>query len=127
MKKSMINTLLFIFAMIHTASGETQELILTPEAQAVIDLSKQKWQWMADREIEPLAELFDEKAMFVHMGGQHDKGTRAQRDQVRRELITNMQRFSKLPFALLEIQRFYSHESNWTPLWAETKSQIPSQ
>ena len=37
--------------------------------QAVIDLSKQKWLWMAAREAEPLEALFHDKAVFVHMGG----------------------------------------------------------
>lgn len=32
-------------------------------------LSKKKWQWMADKNTDSLAGLFDEKSMFVHMGG----------------------------------------------------------
>jgi hypothetical protein len=41
--------------------------------QEVIDLSKQKWQWMADKNADQLDELFHEKAMFVHMGGSWGK------------------------------------------------------
>lgn len=41
----------------------------TPEQQAVINLSKQKWSWMADKNTDSLSLLFDDKAMFVHMGG----------------------------------------------------------
>lgn len=37
--------------------------------QAIIDLSKNKWQWMSDKNVDLLKELFHEKAMFVHMGG----------------------------------------------------------
>ena len=37
--------------------------------QSVIDLSKEKWRWMAEREVETLDDLFHEKAVFVHMGG----------------------------------------------------------
>ncbi len=37
--------------------------------QEIIELSKTKWQWMADKEADKLAELFDDKAVFVHMGG----------------------------------------------------------
>jgi len=40
----------------------------SPE-QEVIELSKQKWQWMADKKTEALASLFHEQARFVHMGG----------------------------------------------------------
>ena len=41
----------------------------TPEQQEVINLSKQKWQWMADKNVESLDKLFDDKSMFIHMGG----------------------------------------------------------
>lgn len=41
----------------------------TPEQQEVINLSKNKWQWMADKNVESLDKLFDDKSMFVHMGG----------------------------------------------------------
>lgn len=41
----------------------------TPVEQEVIQLSKQKWQWMADKNIEKLAPLFDDKSKFVHMSG----------------------------------------------------------
>jgi len=37
--------------------------------QEIIDLSKQKWQWMSERKMEPLETLFHEQAVFVHMGG----------------------------------------------------------
>ncbi|WP_273566036.1 nuclear transport factor 2 family protein [Maribacter halichondriae] len=35
----------------------------------ITELSKQKWQWMADKNTDKLAELFHDKAKFVHMGG----------------------------------------------------------
>lgn len=37
--------------------------------QEVVDLSKQKWDWMAERNVETLDALFHEKSVFVHMGG----------------------------------------------------------
>ena len=42
---------------------------LTPEQQEVIDLSKMKWDWMADKKVDLLETLFDDKSMFTHMGG----------------------------------------------------------
>jgi Domain of unknown function (DUF4440) len=39
----------------------------------VLNLSKQKWQWMADKNVESLTILFHEKSMFVHMGGSWGK------------------------------------------------------
>ncbi len=41
----------------------------TPAEQEVLDLSKTKWTWMADKNVEALEELFDEKSVFVHMSG----------------------------------------------------------
>ena len=37
--------------------------------QEVITLSKDKWQWMAERNVEALDKLFADEAVFVHMGG----------------------------------------------------------
>lgn len=37
--------------------------------QEVIKLSKDKWQWMADKDVDKLAALFDNKSKFVHMSG----------------------------------------------------------
>ena len=45
---------------------------LTPEQQ-ITELSKQKWQWMADKNADALADLFHEKSVFVHMGGSWGK------------------------------------------------------
>ncbi|QDK80473.1 nuclear transport factor 2 family protein [Spirosoma sp. KCTC 42546] len=41
----------------------------TKAQQEIIDLSKQKWQWMADKNVDKLAQLFDDKSKFVHMSG----------------------------------------------------------
>jgi 4-carboxymuconolactone decarboxylase len=41
--------------------------------QELINLSKQKWQWMAERKVDSLAALFHEKAVFVHMGATMSK------------------------------------------------------
>ena len=41
--------------------------------QEVIDLSKEKWRWMSERETDALDALFHEKSVFVHMGGSWGK------------------------------------------------------
>lgn len=43
------------------------------EEQEILDLSKTKWAWMADKNVESLNSLFDEKCVFVHMGGSWGK------------------------------------------------------
>ncbi len=39
----------------------------------IIQLSKEKWEWMAARNVDTLAALFHEKSVFVHMGGNMSK------------------------------------------------------
>ncbi len=41
--------------------------------QEVIDLSKEKWRWMSECDIDALDALFHEKSVFVHMGGSWGK------------------------------------------------------
>jgi len=41
--------------------------------QEVIKLSEEKWRWMSERNVDSLAALFHEQAVFVHMGGAWDK------------------------------------------------------
>lgn len=45
----------------------------TDVEQEVIDLSKEKWRWMSERNVDSLAALFHEKAVFVHMGATMSK------------------------------------------------------
>ena len=51
----------------------------TKAEQEVLGLSKDKWGWMSERNVEALEGLFHEKAVFVHMGGNM---TRAQELEV---------------------------------------------
>lgn len=41
--------------------------------QEVIKLSKEKWQWMSDKNVDTLDALFHEKSVYVHMGGSWGK------------------------------------------------------
>ena len=34
----------------------------------IIDLSRKKWRWMSERQVEALSTLFHTRAVFVHMG-----------------------------------------------------------
>ena len=45
----------------------------TKEEQEILDLSKTKWTWMADKNVETLDGLFEENCVFVHMGGSWGK------------------------------------------------------
>jgi len=51
----------------------TSTMSNTNAEQEIINLSKQKWIWMADKNVDSLNVLFDEKSVFVHMGGSWGK------------------------------------------------------
>lgn len=78
----MSRTTLFtlIVGFVVTLAGTSQAQDESPKAapatpapadteKALLDLSRQKWTWMADKNVDALAGLFHEKAMFTHMGG----------------------------------------------------------
>jgi len=63
MKKFFIGlSLIVLSAQYCTAQSSTTE-------QQIKDLSKAKWQWMADKDVDKLILLFHEKSKFVHMSG----------------------------------------------------------
>lgn len=66
MKKSFLKLLMFVLFTTNAFAQNTDE-------QEVIALSKQKWQWMADKNTDKLSLLFDDKSVFVHMGGSWGK------------------------------------------------------
>jgi uncharacterized protein (TIGR02246 family) len=61
-------------AFSQAAAGSPAETSGANAEQEVIALSKQKWRWMAERNVEALANLFADEAVFVHMGGTMSKG-----------------------------------------------------
>ena len=71
MKSNTMKTFIYSLLIVAVFSAEVmaqQESEINSE-QEIIRLSAEKWQWMADKNVEALAELFHEKAEFVHMGG----------------------------------------------------------
>ena len=63
MKKSLIA--LFIILL----SGQLSIAQNSTAENEIKVLSKNKWQWMADKNVDKLANLFHEKSKFVHMSG----------------------------------------------------------
>ncbi len=51
------------------AAGKAADTSGARAEKEVITLSKDKWQWMAERNVEALDKLFAQEAVFVHMGG----------------------------------------------------------
>ncbi len=67
MKKSVI-ALLFILSSAQLFFAQNSST-----KQEIMDLSKDKWQWMADKNVDKLATLFDDRSKFVHMSGTWNK------------------------------------------------------
>ena len=77
MKKAIIAFLICIgsIQLIHAQANLPGKPATNPtsEERAILDLSKTKWAWMADKKVDELNGLFDEKCVFVHMGGSWGK------------------------------------------------------
>jgi hypothetical protein len=76
--KTLILGLVLIIMSAQLSFGQERGLnptnrTFTAAEQEVINLSKDKWQWMADKDADKLADLFLDQAMFVHMGGSWGK------------------------------------------------------
>jgi hypothetical protein len=63
MKKSTLGLFIIILSVQWTLAQNSAA------EQEIIDLSKNKWQWMSDKNVDLLKNLFHEKAVFIHMGG----------------------------------------------------------
>ena len=67
MKAFIIGLFLIFVGTIVTFARQNVKYSLKQEK--IINLSKQKWQWMAEKNVDLLEKLFDDKSMFIHMGG----------------------------------------------------------
>ncbi|HEA30802.1 MAG TPA: nuclear transport factor 2 family protein [Leeuwenhoekiella sp.] len=66
MKTQIIGLFLVVLSQFSYAKDNAVE-------DQIKELSSQKWQWMADKNVEKLDELFDADSRFVHMSGTWDK------------------------------------------------------
>lgn len=71
--KTTILSLCLVASSLQLTLAQTPNASATNAEREVIQLSKEKWQWMADKNVDKLDGLFDEKSMFVHMGGSWGK------------------------------------------------------
>ncbi len=69
MKTTIIGIFLIILSAQLSFAQNPATKSFTKEEQEIVNLSKDKWQWMADKNADELSKLFHEKAVFVHMGG----------------------------------------------------------
>ena len=69
MRSSVLILSFLIIAIQSSPAQSTPNTTPTPAEQELINLSKEKWQWMADKNVDKLAQLFHDKSKFVHMSG----------------------------------------------------------
>ena len=67
--KAFMLVLIILAKTIQPSFSQQTKLISDKITEEIIQLSKVKWQWMADKNVEKLKDLFDAKAKFVHMSG----------------------------------------------------------
>lgn len=65
MKTSILGFIIVLFTTASYAQSAAE--------QELIDLSKQKWQWMAEKNVDELTALFHDESKFVHMSGSWKK------------------------------------------------------
>lgn len=69
MKQSMLGLCLMLLTMLSSFAQTAGTTTYTKEEQELVNLSKDKWQWMADKNIDKLTPLFHDESKFVHMSG----------------------------------------------------------
>jgi len=72
--KATIIVLFLCIAGVHLSNAQAKlpgaaATSVTKDEQEILDLSKTKWNWMADKNVDALSGLFAENCVFVHMGG----------------------------------------------------------
>ncbi|SEW36975.1 protein of unknown function [Chitinophaga arvensicola] len=65
--------LFILISGVQLCHAQTTTSTYTKAEQDIFDLSKKKWDWMAVKNIDSLGVLFDDKSVFVHMGGSWGK------------------------------------------------------
>lgn len=72
--KALILGFILLFACVQSSNAQstadsTSKRNYTKAEQEIINLSKTKWQWMADKNVDKLSPLFHDQSKFVHMSG----------------------------------------------------------
>ena len=71
--KTIMVLLLGFFLSQTLVAQKVQAVSTPPTLDEIIPISKQKWQWMADKNTDSLQVIFHDKSVFVHMGGSWGK------------------------------------------------------
>jgi len=69
MRAQFASILLLTIVSVTSVTQANAQSSNTDTDKSLIELSKNKWQWMADKDVSKLASLFHDEAKFVHMSG----------------------------------------------------------
>jgi hypothetical protein len=69
MKQSILRICFILMSVVSSYAQTSTTANYTKEEQELINLSKDKWLWMADKNVDKLAPLFHDESKFVHMSG----------------------------------------------------------
>jgi 4-carboxymuconolactone decarboxylase len=68
MKRTIFTLVLLLLVYSAPATAQNPSTARGTNAeQEILSLSKTKWRWMSERNVDSLAALFDDQAVFVHM------------------------------------------------------------
>lgn len=76
MKRSVLVLLAIIGSAYSCAPQRTSPITpggMDARRDEILRLSRDKWRWMSERKVDSLGALFDEQAVFVHMGATMNK------------------------------------------------------
>ena len=68
MKSSIVSLIVLIAVLPTFLVAQQTAPPRNPAEEQILKLSRDKWRWMAERNVEALAGLFHDDAVFVHMG-----------------------------------------------------------
>ncbi|GAB3923450.1 hypothetical protein GCM10028804_21910 [Larkinella terrae] len=73
--KTLVISLFMAIASMQLAFAQSPKATTatSSQEQEIITLSKDKWSWMSEKNVDKLTTLFDDQSMFVHMGGSWGK------------------------------------------------------
>src|SRR6187551_1420255 len=69
MKQTILAVCLLVMTLFSSFAQTATPTTYTKEEQELVNLSKDKWRWMADKNIDKLGPLFHDESKFVHMSG----------------------------------------------------------
>ncbi|PZR13151.1 MAG: DUF4440 domain-containing protein [Flavobacterium psychrophilum] len=69
MKQTILTIYVLTIAHLSSFAQSTTATTYTKEEQELVKLSKDKWQWMANKNVDKLDPLFHDESKFIHMSG----------------------------------------------------------